>query len=84
MKAGMTNTANTVNNAQIEELCGESMAASDYRMVDICCHALGLDPCATTALGDGNPSECGDWTQEEARVECARAIADAAAQDDGE
>lgn len=59
--------------AQIRALRDEALKAGDYSQVDICNRALAPDGSAVDQ--DGNPLALADWTQEEAREECARVIA---------
>ena len=69
----MSKTSNEITDEQIEALCEEAMAASDYQQVDICCRALCADD--EVENQDGDRIAFSDWTQAEARAECARVIA---------
>jgi hypothetical protein len=71
-------TTPDVTDEQIRALRQEALAAGDYRQVDICQRALATD----TVDQDGNAIAFADWSREEARAECARVIAEAAAQED--
>lgn len=74
----MTTTAETITDDQIRKLRAEALAASDHTQVDLCNRALVDDDHTTNQ--DGHPIPFADWSQEEARWECARAIAAAEAQ----
>lgn len=71
-------TAETITARQIKALRDDALAAGDYMMVDVCDRALTPD--SDTTDQDGNEAALSDWTQGEARAECASAISDAQAQ----
>jgi len=73
-------TIDTLTDCQIRTLRGEAMAAGDYAQVDICQRALTSDD--DTIDSDGNEIAGADMSQDDARRECARVIATAAAQQD--
>ena len=65
----------TITTEQIKALRAEAVAHGDYRQADICDRALATD----TIDQDGNEIALADWSQDEAREECARVIAEAEA-----
>ena len=75
-------TTDTITNRQIRTLRAEAGAAGDLAQVAICVLALG----GPDALAGAEPGTEADlllstgMSQDEARAECARVIADAAAQ----
>lgn len=75
----MSTTADTITDRQIRALREEALAAGDYHQVDLCQRALVRDTIDTIDQ-DGNPIALADVTQERARAECAKVIADAEAQ----
>lgn len=66
-----------ITDEQIRKLRSESLAASDYRMIDMCNRALVADD--DTLDSDGNPIAYADWPQADARALCRTAIENAAA-----
>jgi hypothetical protein len=64
-----------VTDAAIRTLRTEAVAGGDYHQSDLCDRALAAD----TVDQDGNEIALADMTQEQARVECALAIAAAKA-----
>jgi hypothetical protein len=68
----------------IVALCGEAAVARDYAQVAICRRAYGTPLPSVRAycrgIGIAQPAACA--TQDIARAECARVLADAAAQVD--
>lgn len=68
-------TKETITTEQIKALRAEAVAHRDYHQVDICDRALATD----TLDQDGNQIALADWSQDEAREECARVIAEAEA-----
>ena len=77
MTTATTATA-AITAKQIRTLRTEATAAGDYAQVDLCNRALTKD--GETADQDGNAIALADMTQADAVAECARVIADAAAQ----
>jgi hypothetical protein len=77
----MATTIHPVTDTQIRALRAEALAAGDLRQAACCEIALGT-------IADGPTPEPGTdyadalltWTAKQARAECARVIADAAAQ----
>lgn len=70
-------TSTEITTAQIKQLRDEALAAGDYAQVDVCERALATE----TVDQDGHAIALADWTQDEARAECARVIRAAASQD---
>jgi hypothetical protein len=71
-----TATTTEVTDAQIRALRAEATAAGDHRQVDLCNRALADG----TIDQDGNEIAFADWSKDEAREQCAEAIAWAKAQ----
>jgi hypothetical protein len=71
----MTTTAQNITDTQIRTLREEAVAHGDYVQVDLCDRALSTD----TFDQDGNEIARADLSQDDARAECAEAIADAEA-----
>lgn len=68
--------AAAVSDRQIRALKSEAMAAYDYAQADLCDRALATD----TIDQDGNEIALAGMSREDARIECAKAIADAQAE----
>ena len=71
----------TITDDQIRDLAKKAQAEdpTDYHQIDLCARALTAD--GDTTNDDGHEIAFADWTQAQARAECARVIADAAAQE---
>lgn len=78
----------SITDDQISALRTEAAAAGDLDQVAICDHALGVEPTAPYVVRDDGRLWLSDYasvlTREQARAECERVIAAAAAQDDSE
>lgn len=66
-----------ITDRQIRDLRERAEVARDYSTLDLCNRALCRDGEAEDQ--DGNPIAYADWTQEEARSECARLLDDGGA-----
>lgn len=66
-----------ITDRQIRDLRERAEAARDHSTQDFCNRALCRDD--DTCDQDGNPIAYADWTQEEARSECARLLDDGGA-----
>lgn len=67
----------TITDEQIKQLRDEATNAGDDEQVEICDRALTRDDDLLDQ--DGHSIPLSDWTQDEARAECERVIAEAAA-----
>lgn len=81
---GCARKAEAITDTQVRALREQALAASDYRQVDVCDVALATHETSDSQGAELVDSDGHPTTRTEARAECARVLAAAAAMDDSD